>query len=93
MPLALHNLGHTMNLDATRLPRLNRCQVVDDERDGGVAIKHIAILAGETRAVRANEDLAAIQREAHGIHCRLPVGVHRGDPGQPLALKIRYFLL
>ena len=70
----LDDLSRAVNLDAARTPRLDGRQIVNDERDLCVAIQHVSVLAREHRAMRANEDLAAIQREANSVHGGLAAG-------------------
>src|SRR5512146_819283 len=57
---AFDDLSRAMNLDATRAPRLDGRQIVNDERDLCVAIQHVSVLAREHRTMRANENLATI---------------------------------
>src|SRR5207237_5230387 len=91
--LPFDQLGGAVAAQAARRRRLGRYEVVDDERDLGAPSLHVEVLprAGRVHATYVQEHAVELEADRHDVW--LPIGRHRRDTGEWLALQVcRFFV-
>src|SRR5450755_1523175 len=91
-PLAFDDLRVTVQFDAAWDERLHQ-QIVDDERDFGIACGDIFILARIFQPRATDVEACTIEFIAHGVHIGLSGGRDCAQPRQGMGLEIFQFFL
>ncbi len=73
LPRSIYYFGRAINTQTARVPRLDCYQVIDDERDFGIAAGDIFVLACPRQIMAADVKVLAVILKAYGRHIRLSI--------------------